>query len=117
MTTRRDPRSAPAEATLGLETVVHGRLRLGILSALSTAPFRTFVELKERLGATDGNLSVHARKLELAGYLVCEKGFEGRVPRTTFRLTGKGRKALGRYLERMEALIRSVRRRPRRKPD
>ena len=114
MATRRDLLSTPA--ALGLEALVHGRFRLGILSALSAAPSLTFVELKELLEATDGNLSVHARKLELAGYLVCEKGFEGRMPRTTFRLTGKGRQALGRYLDRMEALIRFARRRPRGKP-
>jgi DNA-binding PadR family transcriptional regulator len=71
----------------------------------------TFVELKDLLEATDGNLSVHARKLESAGYVVCEKGFEGRVPRTEYRLSEKGRKALARYLDHMEALIRAARRR------
>lgn len=116
MGTRRDLLSAPPAAALGLDRVVHGRLRLGILSALSTAPSLTFVELKELLGATDGNLSVHARKLELAGFVSCRKGFEGRVSRTAFRLTGKGRKVLGRYLDQMEALIRAARRHPRRRP-
>ncbi len=101
---------ATSKTALGLDAVVHGRLRLGILSALSATPSLTFVELKERLGATDGNLSVHARKLELAGYLTCAKGFEGRVPRTTCRITGKGRRALRTYLDRMEALIRAARR-------
>ena len=101
---------APAGA-LSLDAVVHGRLRLGILSALSAAPGLTFVELKELLEATDGNLSVHARKLEEAGYVACEKGFKGRVPRTAYRLTEKGRKALARYLDHMEALIRAARRR------
>ena len=107
----RAERTTGPEGALGLDAVVHGRLRLGILSALSAGPSLTFVELKERLGATDGNLSVHARKLELAGYLSCAKGFEGRVPRTTYRLTPKGRKALARYLGRMETLIRAARRR------
>ncbi len=103
--------SPPERGALGLDALVHARLRLGILSALSTAPSLTFVELKELLEATDGNLSVHARKLELAGYAVCEKGFEGRVPRTAYRLTERGRRALARYLDRMEALIRAARRR------
>lgn len=109
----RMPGSAPTpeRGALGLDAVVHGRLRLGILSALSTAPSLTFVEMKELLGATDGNLSVHARKLESAGYVVCDKGFEGRVPRTEYRLSEKGRKALARYLDHMEALIRAARRR------
>ncbi|MFI5181605.1 MAG: winged helix-turn-helix domain-containing protein [Thermoanaerobaculia bacterium] len=110
--TRLPVAASPApKGALGLDAVVHGRLRLGILSALSTAASLTFVELKELLGTTDGNLSVHARKLELAGYVVCEKGFEGRVPRTAYRLSEKGRKALGRYLDHMEALIRAARRR------
>jgi DNA-binding MarR family transcriptional regulator len=69
----------------------------------------TFGELKDRLGATDGNLSVHARRLEAAGYVVCEKGFDGRVPRTVYRLTAAGRRALRRYLGQMEALIRLAR--------
>ncbi len=109
----RPPEAIPAapSGALALDAVVHGRLRLGILSALSAAPSLTFVELKELLGATDGNLSVHARKLEEAGYVACEKGFEGRVPRTVYHLTEKGRKALARYLDHMEALIRAARRR------
>ncbi len=101
--------AASASGALGLDAVVHGRLRLGILSALSASASLTFVELKELLGATDGNLSVHARKLEEAGYVACEKGFDGRVPRTDFRLTEKGRKAFARYLDHMEALIRASR--------
>ena len=109
----RLPEAVPAAppGALGLDAVVHGRLRLGILSALSAAPSLTFVELKELLAASDGNLSVHARKLEEAGYVGCEKGFEGRVPRTEYRLSEKGRKALARYLDHMEALIRAARRR------
>ncbi len=107
----RPARVAAPEAALGLDAVVHGRLRLGILSALSATPSLTFVKLKERLAATDGNLSVHARKLELAGYVACAKGFEERVPRTTYRITDKGRRALVKYLDRMEALIRAARKR------
>lgn len=109
----RSPEAVPAAlaGAVSLDTVVHGRLRLGILSVLSAAPSLTFVELKELLSATDGNLSVHARKLESAGYVVCEKGFEGRVPRTAYRLTEKGRKALARYLDHMEAILRAARRR------
>lgn len=103
--------AATSAAAAGLDAVVHARLRLGILSALSAAPSLSFVELKERLAATDGNLSVHARKLEVAGYVACAKGFDGRVPRTEYRLTDRGRRALTRYLDRMEALIRAARRR------
>lgn len=105
----RLPAAAAAPGALGLDVVVHGRLRLGILSALSANSSLTFVELKELLGATDGNLSVHARKLEEAGYVACGKGFDGRVPRTEYRLTEKGRKAFARYLDHMEALIRASR--------
>jgi DNA-binding MarR family transcriptional regulator len=102
--------ATPAGAA-GLDAVIHARLRLGILSSLAAAPSLSFVELKERLSATDGNLSVHARKLEAAGYVACAKGFDGRVPRTEYRLTDRGRRALTRYLDRMEALIRAARRR------
>jgi len=92
-----------------LDPLIHERVRLGIVSALAVAPSMTFVELKEALGLTDGNLSVHARRLEEAGYVSCEKGFDGRVPRTEYRLTAKGRSALARYLDHMEALIRATR--------
>lgn len=92
-----------------LDRLIHERMRLGIVSALAVNDSLTFNALKEMLGATDGNLSVHARKLEEAGYLACSKGFEGRVPRTEFRLTPEGRRALERYLDHMEALIQAVR--------
>jgi DNA-binding transcriptional ArsR family regulator len=94
-----------------LDRVIHERLRLGIVSALAGVPSLTFVELKAILGATDGNLSVHARKLEEAGYVSCTKGFDGRVPRTEFKLTEDGRRALRRYLDHLEALIAAARKR------
>jgi DNA-binding transcriptional ArsR family regulator len=92
-----------------IDPLIHERVRLGIVSALAGAPVLTFVELKTSLGLTDGNLSVHARKLEEAGYVECKKGYDGRVPRTEFRLTAKGRAALLRYVDHMEALVRAVR--------
>jgi DNA-binding MarR family transcriptional regulator len=93
-----------------LDRLIHERLRLGIVSALAAAPSLTFTELKNLLGTTDGNLSVHSRKLEEAGYVGCEKSFEGRVPKTEFKLTPLGRKALERYLDHMEALVQAMRR-------
>lgn len=93
-----------------LDRVIHERLRLGIISALSVNDSLTFGELKTILSTTDGNLSVHARKLEEAGYLACDKKFEGRLPRTEFRLTKQGRKALEAYLTHMESLIKATRR-------
>lgn len=96
---------SPAE----LDRLIHERIRLGIVSALAVNERLTFNELKAMLGATDGNLSVHARKLEDAGYVECSKGFEGRTPRTEYRLTPAGRDALTRYLDHMEALIEAVR--------
>lgn len=108
----RERRGAPpASEAMRLDRVIHGRLRLGIVSALAGATSLTFAELRTILGATDGNLSVHARKLEEAGYVACTKGFDGRVPRTEFRLTEDGRRALRRYLEHLEALIHATRRR------
>jgi len=92
-----------------LDRLVHERLRLGILSALSVNDSLTFTELKKLLDTTDGNLSVHARKLEEAGYINCAKGFSGRVPRTDYRLTAAGRRVLDRYLDHMEALIQAMR--------
>jgi DNA-binding MarR family transcriptional regulator len=89
--------------------LIHERMRLGIVSALAANDSMTFTDLKRLLQTTDGNLSVHARKLEEAGYIACTKGFEGRTPRTEFRLTPAGRVALHRYLDPMEALIRSMR--------
>jgi DNA-binding MarR family transcriptional regulator len=92
-----------------LDRVIHERIRLGIVSALGVNEALTFRELQAVLGATDGNLSVHARKLEEAGYVVCTKSFDGRIPKTTYRLTASGRRALDRYLDHMESLIRSAR--------
>lgn len=92
-----------------LDNVIHERLRLGIVSALAVNESLTFNDLKKALGATDGNLSVHARKLEDAGYVACEKKFEGRMPRTEYRLSPKGRAALESYVIHMEALIRATR--------
>lgn len=92
-----------------LDRLIHERVRLGIVSALAVNETLAFNDLKALLNVTDGNLSAHARKLEDAGYLVCMKGYEGRVPRTEYRITREGRAALESYLEHMEALIRAVR--------
>jgi DNA-binding HxlR family transcriptional regulator len=92
-----------------LDRLIHERFRLGIVSALAVNPSLSFNELKALLKASDGNLSVHARKLEDAGYVQCTKSFDGRTPRTEYRLTALGRKALDRYLEHMEGLIRMTR--------
>ncbi|HZS72325.1 MAG TPA: transcriptional regulator [Candidatus Acidoferrum sp.] len=92
-----------------LDRLIHERMRLGIVSALAVNRSLTFNELKALLKTTDGNLSVHARKLEEAQYIVCAKSFEGRLPKTEYRLTASGRKALERYLNHMEALIRATR--------
>jgi DNA-binding MarR family transcriptional regulator len=108
-----DPlRSVPGGADAGapeLDRLIHERVRLGIVSALAVNDSLAFNELKDMLALTDGNLSVHARKLEEAGYVQCTKKFEGRVPRTEFRLTDAGRRALEAYLNHMEALIQAVR--------
>ena len=101
-------RAANARAA-ELDRLIHERVRLGIVSALAVNDRLTFNELKALLRTTDGNLSVHARKLEDAEYVTCIKSFEGRVPRTEYRLTAQGRKALERYLDHMEALIRATR--------
>lgn len=92
-----------------LDRLIHNRVRLGILSALAVDEPLAFNDLKALLGTTDGNLSVHARKLEDAGYLTCTKSFQGRIPRTEYGLTDAGRRALQQYLDHMEALIRTVR--------
>ena len=92
-----------------LDRLIHERMRLGIVSALAVNRSLTFNELKALLKTTDGNLSVHARKLEEAEYIVCTKSFEGRLPKTEYRLTASGRKALEKYLNHMEALIRATR--------
>lgn len=97
------------EKTSELDRLIHERLRLGIISALAVNESLTFSELKALLNTTDGNLSVHARKLEEADYIRCSKTFEGRVPRTSFRISPAGRKALQRYLDHMEALIHATR--------
>ena len=96
---------------LDLDRLIHERMRLGIVSALAVSETLSFTELKALLQASDGNLSVHARKLEDAGYVASTKGFEGRVPRTEYRLTAVGRQALERYLDHMEALITATRER------
>jgi DNA-binding MarR family transcriptional regulator len=105
------PVATPVAGAPKLDRLIHERLRLGILSALSVNESLTFNELKKMLDTTDGNLSVHARKLEEAGYIGCTKSFEGRVPRTDYRLTAAGKRALERYLDHMEALIRAMRER------
>jgi len=92
-----------------LDRLIHERIRLGIVSALAVNRSLTFNELKALLKTTDGNLSVHARKLEEADYIVCTKSFDGRLPKTEYRLTAAGRRALERYLNHMEALIRATR--------
>ena len=109
---RRPSVHRAAPPTVGvpdLDRVIHERVRLAIVSALAVNDALTFGDLKALLDATDGNLSVHARKLEDAGYVSCSKGFDGRVPRTAYRLTATGRKALEKYLTHMEALIRATR--------
>jgi DNA-binding transcriptional ArsR family regulator len=102
---------ASDEGALGLDRLIHERMRLGIVSALAANDSLTFNDLKLLLGTTDGNLSVHARKLEDAKYITCTKSFEGRVPRTEYKLTAEGRRALKRYVDHMEALIRAIRER------
>jgi DNA-binding MarR family transcriptional regulator len=94
-----------------LDRLIHERIRLGIVSALAVNRSLTFNELKALLKTTDGNLSVHARRLEEADYIVCTKSFDGRLPKTEYHLTAAGRKALERYLNHMEALIRATRER------
>lgn len=96
-------------SALELDRVIHERMRLGIVSALAVNDRLSFNDLKALLQTTDGNLSVHARKLEEAGYVTCTKSFEGRMPKTHYALTAAGRRALERYLAHMEALIRATR--------
>ena len=108
--TKAKPRKATGgEPSLELDRIIHERLRLGILSALAVNASLTFNELKKLLQTSDGNLSVHARKLEEAEYIACEKSFAGRVPKTEYRMTSVGKKALERYLDEMEELIRTTR--------
>jgi len=100
------------EATLpNLDRIIHEHMRLGIVSALAVNDSLTFNELKKLLQTTDGNLSVHARRLEDAEYVACNKSFEGRMPKSEYRLTSAGRKAFERYLNHMEALIQAARER------
>jgi DNA-binding HxlR family transcriptional regulator len=103
-------REGPAQrAALDLDRLIHERIRLGIVSALAVNEHLSFNDLKKLLKTTDGNLSVHARRLEEAGYITCEKYFDGRVPKTDYRLTAAGRQALERYLDHMEAIIHATR--------
>jgi DNA-binding HxlR family transcriptional regulator len=104
-----DRSGGPISHAPELDRLIHERLRLGIVSALAVNEALSFAELKQLLRTSDGNLSVHARKLEEAEYVACTKSFEGRLPRTEYRLTAAGRRALERYLEHMEALIRAMR--------
>jgi DNA-binding HxlR family transcriptional regulator len=92
-----------------LDRLIHERMRLGIVSALAVNQSLSFNDLKRLLGSTDGNLSVHTRKLEEANYINCDKYFEGRLPKTEYRLSPTGRRALERYLDHMEALIKATR--------
>jgi DNA-binding MarR family transcriptional regulator len=102
----RTPRSS--SVVPALDRTIHEPIRLGIVSALAVNERLSFNELKQRLDTTDGNVSVHARKLEDAGYVSCHKGFEGRVPRTEYKLTAAGRKAMERYFAQMLALIEAA---------
>lgn len=108
---RPKPSPAPARgrALPELDRLLHERVRLGIASALAANDSLSFNELKALLATTDGNLSVHARKLEEAGYVACTKSFAGRLPRTEYRLTAAGRRAFEKYLDHLEALVRAAR--------
>lgn len=100
---------AAGQVSNDLDKVIHERMRLGIISALAANERLSFTELKNLLATSDGNISVHARKLEEAGYVTCEKSFKGRMPLTEYAITKDGRKALERYLDHMEALIKAMR--------
>ena len=100
---------AAGQVSESLDKIIHERMRLGIISALAANERLSFTDLKNLLNTTDGNISVHARKLEDAGYVVCEKSFKGRTPLTEYVITAEGRLALGRYLDHMEALISAMR--------
>ncbi|MCX5754857.1 MAG: transcriptional regulator [Gemmatimonadetes bacterium] len=103
----RTPRSSPVAPAL--DRTIHEPIRLGIISALAVNASLSFNDLKQRLDTTDGNVSVHARKLEDAGFVSCHKGFEGRVPHTEYKLTAAGRKAMDRYFTQMTAIIEAAR--------
>ncbi|HKE56841.1 MAG TPA: transcriptional regulator [Pyrinomonadaceae bacterium] len=104
----RDVHPKARSAAPNLDRLIHERLRLGIISALAANESLTFSDLKRLMNTTDGNLSVHARKLEEAGYIACSKYFEGRLPKTEYKLTAAGRKALENYLSHMETLIKQM---------
>src|SRR5271154_5043629 len=109
-TKKNTANARPQESSAAnLDRLIHERTRLAIISALAVNTSLTFNELKDLLGASDGNLSVHARKLEDAGYIACTKSFSGRLPKTEFKLAAAGRRALEKYLDHMEALIRATR--------
>ncbi len=108
---KSDVKAALSGRAHALDRLIHERLRLGIVSALAVNDSLSFSDLKKLMKTTDGNLSVHARKLEEADYIACSKSFEGRMPKTEYRLTAMGRRALERYLDHMEALIRATRER------
>ena len=105
----RTVRAKVPEIATNLDRLLHDRMRLGIVSALAATEEMSFTDLKSALNATDGNLSVHARKLEEAGYVACEKTFSGRTPRTDYKLTASGRRALEKYLDHMDAIIKAAR--------
>ena len=105
----REFRAKSPEIATNLDRLLHDRMRLGIVSALAAADEMSFTDLKSALNATDGNLSVHARKLEEAGYVGCAKTFDGRTPRTAYKLTAAGRRALEKYLDHMAAIIKAAR--------
>jgi DNA-binding MarR family transcriptional regulator len=101
--------AAAGPAVPELDRLIHERVRLGVVSALAVNESLTFNDLKDLLKTTDGNLSVHTRKLEEAGYIACVKSFQGRMPKTEYRLSAAGRRALERYLQHMEAIIQATR--------
>ncbi|HEY6806286.1 MAG TPA: transcriptional regulator [Pyrinomonadaceae bacterium] len=105
----RDTGATQKSAAPNLDRLIHERLRLGIISALAANSSLTFSDLKSLMNTTDGNLSVHARKLEEAGYIACTKYFDGRLPKTEYKLTDEGRRALESYLNHMESLIKQMR--------
>ena len=106
--TTQSPKLAISNASQDLDTLVHERTRLAIVSILAVSRRLSFKDLKNQLKVSDGNLSAHARKLEDAGYITCTKGFEGRFPKTEFQLTPAGRNALKKYVAHMEALINAM---------
>jgi DNA-binding MarR family transcriptional regulator len=109
-TARKSEAAVPQRVSIpDLDRTIHEKTRLAILSALAVNPSLTFNQLKEILNTTDGNISVHARKLEEANFVSCRKGFEGRVPRTEYALTAAGRRAFEKYLNHMESLIKAAR--------